>query len=87
MIHEFEYELNGKKYGISSHMVNIGEDQVYTAMSNTVGLPAAICAKMILKGTLKTKGVTLPVQPEVYNPILDELEKLHISFVETEREL
>lgn len=87
MIHEFEYELNGQKFGINSHMVNIGEDQVYTSMSNTVGLPAAICAKMILTGNLATKGVTLPVQPEVYLPILAELEELHISFVESEREL
>ena len=68
-------------------MVNIGEDQVYTSMSNTVGLPAAICAKMILTGDLKSKGVTLPVQPEVYNPILSELDKFNISFVESEREL
>ncbi len=87
MIHEFEYELGDKKYGISSHMVNIGEDQVYTSMSNTVGLPVAICAKMILTGELKTTGVTLPVQPEVYNPILNELVNLNISFVEMEREL
>ena len=87
MIHDFEYELNGKKYKISSHMVNIGEDQVYTAMSNTVGLPAAICAKMILTGALKTKGVTLPVQPEVYTPILQELESFDIRFIEKEIEL
>jgi saccharopine dehydrogenase (NAD+, L-glutamate forming) len=87
MIHEFEYELNGKMFGVSSHMVNIGEDQVYTSMSNTVGLPAAICAKMILTGKLTTKGVTLPVQPEVYIPILNELEELRISFIEKEREL
>lgn len=87
MIHEFEYNLNGKSYAISSHMVNIGEDQTYTSMSNTVGLPVAICAKMILNGELTIKGVTLPVQPEVYHPILDELEALNIFFVETEREL
>lgn len=87
MIHEFEYELNEKTFGIYSYMVNIGEDQVYTSMSNTVGLPVAICAKMILNGQLKTTGVTLPVQPEVYIPILAELEELHISFVESEREL
>jgi saccharopine dehydrogenase-like NADP-dependent oxidoreductase len=87
MIHEFEYVLNGKKYAITSHMVNLGEDEVYTSMSNTVGLPAAICAKMILSGTLQTTGVTLPVQPEVYTPILEELKKFEISFMETEREL
>ncbi len=85
MIHEFEYRLNGEKHAITSHMVNLGEDEVYTSMSNTVGLPAAICAKMILNGTLKSAGVTLPVQPEVYTPILDELEKFNISFIEKRR--
>lgn len=87
MLHEFEYELGGKRKKIVSYMVNIGEDQTYTSMSNTVGLPAAIAAKMILDGTLTTKGVTLPVQKEVYNPILDELETYHIKFVEEETEL
>jgi saccharopine dehydrogenase-like NADP-dependent oxidoreductase len=84
MVHEFQYELNGKKSQITSHMVNIGEDQVYTSMSNTVGLPVAICAKMILNGSLKSSGVRLPVQKEVYTPILEELEKLNIRFVEKE---
>ena len=87
MIHEFEYELNGEKNQITSHMVNIGEDQTYTSMSNTVGLPAAICAKMILNGTLKSKGVTLPVQKEVYTPILNELETFNIKFLEKELQL
>jgi saccharopine dehydrogenase-like NADP-dependent oxidoreductase len=68
-------------------MVNIGEDQTFTSMSNTVGLPTAIAAKMILNGQLKTKGVTLPIQPEVYNPILEELASFNIRFVETEIQL
>lgn len=86
MVHEFSYELNGKSYKITSSMVNIGEDQIYTSMSNTVGLPAAICAKMILNGEIKENGVTLPIQPEVYNPILDELEEYSISFIEKDEE-
>ena len=53
-------------------------------MSNTVGLPAAICAKMILNDQIQQRGVTLPVQPEVYTPILDELESFDIQFVEKE---
>lgn len=87
MIHEFEYELDGKSYEIRSSMVNIGEDQVYTSMSNTVGLPAAICAKMILNGDLREKGVTLPVKKDIYMPILKELEEFDIKFVEEEREM
>lgn len=84
MYHEFEYELNGAKHQITSSMVNIGEDQTYTSMSNTVGLPAAIAAKMILTGTLKTTGVTLPIQKEVYTPILEELSEYGITFIEKE---
>lgn len=84
MVHQFEYELNGEKMGITSHMVNIGEDQTYTSMSNTVGLPAAICAKMILTDKIKTTGVTLPINPEVYEPILSELEMFNIRFEEKE---
>lgn len=87
MVHQFEYELNNEKFAISSHMVNIGEDQMYTSMSNTVGIPAAICAKMILTGELKKKGVTLPVQKEIYTPILNELEEYDIRFLEAEMAL
>ncbi len=82
MYHEFIYNLNGEPYRVESHMVNLGEDQTYTSMSNTVGLPVAICAKMILLGKLASKGVQMPITKDVYQPILDELEELGIYFVE-----
>ena len=63
-------------------MVNVGENQIYTSMSNTVGLPVAICAKMILSQEINLKGVQLPVVKEIYDPILKELEKYGISFIE-----
>lgn len=84
MWHKFIYELNGKKHELHSSMVYIGQDRTYTAMSDTVGLPVAICAKMILNGTIQLKGVQLPIVKEIYNPILDELEKLGMRFVEKE---
>jgi saccharopine dehydrogenase-like NADP-dependent oxidoreductase len=84
MIHEFEFDLNGESHKIVSHMVNIGEDQVYTSMSNTVGLPVAICAKRILTGEITDKGVTLPVKKHLYLPILEELETFNMKFVEKE---
>lgn len=87
MIHEFEYALNNETHKIVSHMVNIGEDQVYTSMSNTVGLPVAICAKMILNGELNDKGVTLPVYKHIYEPILQELTGFDIVFLEKHIEL
>lgn len=41
-----------------------------TAMAKTVGLPAAIAAKMILGGEIQTRGCVLPLTPDVYRPLL-----------------
>ncbi len=87
MYHEFEYMLHEETYNITSSMVNIGEDQVYTSMSNTVGLPVAIAAKMILQGEISQKGVTLPIEKDVYGPILNELSKYGIRFEEQETKI
>jgi saccharopine dehydrogenase-like NADP-dependent oxidoreductase len=86
MWHKFVYQLDGAFHEINSHMISIGEDQTYTAMSNTVGLPAAICAKMILNGTIQIKGVEMPTKPAIYNPILNELQELGIQFTDVEIE-
>lgn len=84
MWHKFVYKLDGEYKEINSSMVTIGEDQTYTAMSNTVGLPAAICAKLILNKQINLKGVHFPIDKQVYEPILDELEKYDIKFIEKE---
>ena len=87
MYHEFEYEHQGKNRKIVSSMISIGEDPIYTAMSNTVGLPIAICARMILNNQINATGVTLPIQREIYEPILKTLEENGIVFNEYESEL
>ena len=84
MQHLFGYELNGKKHQIESSMVCIGDNQVYTAMAKTVGLPVAIATLKILNGDIKTPGVQIPIQKEVYEPILDELKENGIIFTEKE---
>lgn len=82
MQHLFGYELDGVKKQIESSFVVTGENQTYTAMAKTVGLPVAIAALNILKGTIKTPGVQLPITKEVYEPILKELAKNDILFKE-----
>ncbi|KIX21048.1 saccharopine dehydrogenase [Flavobacterium sp. 316] len=86
MYHKFGYEINGEKKQIDSTMVCIGDDQTYTAMAKTVGLPVAIAAIKILNGEIKTPGVQLPIAKEVYIPILKELEEYGVLFNETEKE-
>lgn len=82
MYHKFGYELNGEKKQIDSKMVCLGDDQTYTAMAKTVGLPVAIAALQILNGKIKTPGVQLPITKEVYLPILKELEDYGVVFKE-----
>ena len=82
MYHKFGYQLFGKKHQIDSTMVVIGEDQTYTAMAKTVGLPVAIATLAILNGKITTPGVQIPISSEVYTPILNELESYDIVFHE-----
>ena len=82
MYHKFGYELDGKFKQIDATMVSIGADQVHTAMARTVGLPVAIATLAILNGKITTPGVQIPIQKEVYNPILKELEEYGIIFKE-----
>jgi len=84
MYHKFGYELHGQQKQIDSKMVCLGDDQLYTAMAKTVGLPVAMAALLILNGKITKPGVQLPIHKEVYEPILRELEDYGIHFVETE---
>lgn len=82
MYHKFGYELNGEKKQIDSTMVTIGEDDIYTAMSKTVGLPLAIVTLAILNEKITTPGVQIPIKKEVYEPTLKELKNYGIVFKE-----
>ncbi|UKM65268.1 saccharopine dehydrogenase NADP-binding domain-containing protein [Flavobacteriaceae bacterium GSB9] len=84
MYHKFGFQLDGKKHQIDANMVVLGENQTYTAMAKTVGLPVAIAALAILNGKIKTPGVQIPIIKEVYQPILAELENYGIAFNEKE---
>jgi saccharopine dehydrogenase-like NADP-dependent oxidoreductase len=87
MQHQFEYELDGKKKGITSSFAYIGKSQAETTMAITAGTPTAIATCLLASGKFTKTGVHFPVIPELYNPILDELENYNIKFVEEEIEL
>jgi saccharopine dehydrogenase-like NADP-dependent oxidoreductase len=81
--HQFEAEYPDGSERIVSTMVDFGIPHGDTSMARTVGLPAAIAVKLILQGQIALTGVQVPVLPEIYEPVLDELEALGIRFVET----
>jgi saccharopine dehydrogenase (NADP+, L-glutamate forming) len=83
MQHTFLAEYpNGQNEIIRSRMLDFGSPSTDTSIARTVALPAAIGVEMILKGEITVKGVFRPVIPEIYNPVLDALEKLDIRMVE-----
>ena len=84
MWHKFNFSQKGVDKEIRSHMVYIGKDTQFTAMSDTVGLPLGIAAKLLLSGKIKDRGVKLPIEREIYLPVLSELEQLGITFEEKE---
>jgi len=80
--HELVAEYPDRKQNIIATLVDFGIPHGDTSMARTVGLPAAIGVRMILQGEIDLTGVHTPVIPEIYEPILEELERLGISFVE-----
>lgn len=82
MQHEFVAEYSDHKEAITSTMIDYGIPFGDTSMSRTVGLPAAIAVRLILQGGIRVTGVHTPVIPEIYDPILAELETQGIGLRE-----
>ena len=82
MYHEFIAEFTSKREYITSKLVDYGIPDGDTAIARTVAYPAAIAVKMILNRKINISGVHIPVIPEIYNPILNELEEMNIKFQE-----
>jgi saccharopine dehydrogenase (NADP+, L-glutamate forming) len=75
----------GRKEKIVSTLVDFGVPHGDSSMARTVGLPAAIGAGLILQGKIKSAGVQIPVLPEIYEPVLEELKRRGIAFREERR--
>lgn len=82
MLHEFEYLLNDRRYSLRSSLIVKGENALRTAMAKTVGLPLGIAAKLILENRMTISGLHIPIIPEIYEPVLEELALEGIHFRE-----
>jgi saccharopine dehydrogenase (NADP+, L-glutamate forming) len=83
MQHIIEYQINNDAFKLKSSLTVKGENQKATAMSKTVGLPLAIAVKLILNKSISLQGVVIPIQSEIYKPILAELQQNEIHFTDT----
>jgi saccharopine dehydrogenase-like NADP-dependent oxidoreductase len=87
MWHKVVYQLHGKTHELTSSLVVKGQGPEKTAMAHTVGLPLAMAVRRILKDQATQKGSVIPIQPEWYNPLLEELREYGIVFHDVTRVL
>ena len=80
MYHSFIYKENNHFKRKESFMKIDGKNNLETAMSKTVGLPIALLIELIIKKNLEFKGVFLPFDEIIYNPLLSKLEDNGITF-------
>ena len=72
---------------LTSTLLVYGEDEGYSAMGRTVGLPAAMGVDLIAQGGVKGRGVVVPVSKDVYEPIMRQLAKEGLRFQEERKML
>jgi saccharopine dehydrogenase-like NADP-dependent oxidoreductase len=82
MVHEIEWQKEGKRFLTRSSIDVHGLDDQHTAMAKTVGLPLGIAARLILDGTISEAGLHIPVSRDIYAPVMVELAKNGIVFME-----
>jgi len=75
-------EIDNKKEIFISKLVDYGTVGEDTAIARTVSLPAACAVHLILEGEIEEKGVYIPTAPDIYEPVLDELENVGIKLEE-----
>ena len=77
-----EYPNGRPMETITATLIDYGVAGVDSAVARTVGLPAAIAARLILDGKIALAGVHLPVDPLVYETVLEELKDQGIEVKE-----
>ncbi|RMF61019.1 MAG: saccharopine dehydrogenase [Calditrichaeota bacterium] len=87
MEHEFWVSYPTGKEKVHLTLEERGYPGKNGATAKCVSYPAAIATRLILEGKIKRAGTTIPVEKEIYQPILDELEELGIRFIENREKM
>jgi len=80
MRHVFTMEKEGKRWEKTSTMIGVGpskSENGYSFVAQTVGFTTAYAARLILDKKIERRGVLSPIYPEIYEPVLEQLESNH----------
>ncbi|MCF7823761.1 MAG: saccharopine dehydrogenase NADP-binding domain-containing protein [Candidatus Marinimicrobia bacterium] len=80
--HRFKAQFEDHTEEITSTLIDYGIPGGNSSMARTVSLPLAIAVKLILEEKIKLTGVQIPVDRIIYEPVLEELKTVGISFKE-----
>lgn len=84
MQHQVEVQVGNRAKRIVSSLMVKGDDQAHTAMAKTVGLPLGIAVDLFLDEKFANRGLLLPTQKPIYEPVLKQLKVEGIRFEEYE---
>ncbi|EFA79152.1 aminoadipic semialdehyde synthase [Heterostelium album PN500] len=79
--HIFGIEWPGGKHETKTSTLVYYGDKDISAMAYCIGLPVAMAAELLVEGSLKERGVVLPITEEYYKPILKSLRNEGIQFI------
>lgn len=85
MQHQLGYEFRDEHFELTATLVLEGESEKESALARVIGFTSGAAAKCVLLGSISVKGLHIPIQREIYDPILNELEELGIAFQVTEQ--
>lgn len=86
--HKFTVENADKsKNLITSTLIDFGEALKESSMARTVSLPLAVGVRYMAEGKFKLTGVQIPVDKQIYEPVMKELETLGIKMDEKKYDL
>jgi saccharopine dehydrogenase-like NADP-dependent oxidoreductase len=80
MEHHLEYKLKNVTYNLKATLLAEGENGIDSAAAKAIGLTTGAALKAYLLGNIKVKGLFIPTVPEIYDPMLNELDDLGVAF-------
>src|SRR5436190_7367074 len=80
MQHQLEYTYQNFQHKLVATLKVVGETRQDSAMAKAIGLTTGAAAKSFLLGNISLKGLHIPTKKEIYDPILNELDELGMSF-------
>lgn len=79
MMHELEYEADGKKFSANRRLMVKGRGRE-AAADIVTALILGIAARLVLAGEINLRGLHLPIKPSIYGPVLEGLASYGVRF-------